>query len=312
MAIAEPSSTTKPTDEAVAVSIPCDDGVVLGGHLWPPEGIDHHGCVIVNPATGVLARYYHHYARFLSKHGFTVLTYDYRGIGRSRPESLRGCRYRWHDWGELDFDAAVRFLHARDPAAPQMVVGHSFGGALPGLSENGARVSRMLTVGAQYGYWRDYDCRQRLALFAKWHVAMPALTALFGYFPGKRLGWLEDLPAGIAQDWAFGRGPIGHLREPAARQRIRRRFEDVTAPIVAVTTTDDPFATVAALGRTLGDYPNAPSRVVQLDPADLGFAAIGHFGLFHARHANGFWRDTLSWLRDGTDPWPEASHSRNP
>ena len=44
---------------------------------------------------------------FSPEHGFDVLTYDYRGIGLSRPVSLRGCGYRWSDWGEQDFDAVL-------------------------------------------------------------------------------------------------------------------------------------------------------------------------------------------------------------
>jgi hypothetical protein len=31
---------------------------------------------------------------------------------------------------------------------------------------------------------------------------MPLLTRVFGYFPGKRLGWLEDTPAGVVHDWS--------------------------------------------------------------------------------------------------------------
>jgi hypothetical protein len=41
-----------------------------------------------------------------------------------------------------------------------------------------------------------------------------------------------------------------------------------------------------------------------LAPEDLAVQSIGHFDLFHARHASGFWLDTLLWLRDGINPWP--------
>ena len=75
--------------EARAVAIPCRDGITLGGHVWVAVG-PVHGAVVVNPATGVAARYYHRYARFLAGHGFEVLTFDYRGIGLSRPARLRG------------------------------------------------------------------------------------------------------------------------------------------------------------------------------------------------------------------------------
>ncbi len=288
------------TEAGIAVDIPCRDGVVLKGRLWLGAGA---GKVIVNAATGVAARYYHRYARFLARHGFTVLTYDYRGIGESRPAQLKGCAYRWRDWGERDFDAAIRFMEARGEG-PLLVVGHSVGGFLIGLAETADRIDRVLTVGAQYAWWGDYAPARRLGLFVKWHIAMPVLTALYGYFPGRRLGWLEDLPAGVANEWSF-RGPRFETSHPR-RERVTAlaRMDRVTAPILAIAVSDDELGTVPAIQRTLSYYRHAPRTIVRIKPSDYGRAAIGHFDLFHDRHAAGFWRETLTWLRDGTDPWP--------
>jgi len=288
---------------AEPVKIRCRDGVSLGGHFWPAGG-PPAGSVIINPATGVLARYYHFYARFLSQHGFDVLTYDYRGIGLSRPARLRGCGYRWRDWGERDFDAALLFLREKTPGAPLHVVGHSIGGFLPGFSENARLVTRVLTVGAQYAYWGDYAPARRLRLFLKWHCAMPALTAIYGYFPGKRLGWLEDLPKGVANEWSFRRAALERSFPACERNVIRARFAAVSAPVLAVAVWDDELGTVPAINRTLRYYRGAKATKVLLRPRDLGEESTGHFGLFHARHADGFWRETLRWLRDGENPWP--------
>ena len=294
---------------AKPIEIVCRDGVTLGGHLWTGDLAPRNGTVIINPATGVPARYYHRYAGFLAEHGFDALTYDYRGIGLSRPVDLRGCSYRWSDWGELDFDAVLRFANARDPSSPLSVVGHSIGGFLPGLAENASLIRRMLTVGAQYGYWRDYAPRHRLRLFLKWHVLMPAVTSLIGYFPGRRLGLIEDLPAGVANEWSFRRSRMefGHAAEN--RDAIVGRFAAMSAPIMAVAVSDDELGTVPAIRRTLEYYSRATPVEVLLSPSDLGAESIGHFGLFHARHASDFWLDTLLWLGDGTNPWP---HKRFP
>ena len=86
--------------EGRLVAIDCADGVRLGGHLWTAAQPGRHGTLIVNAATGVAAGYYHAYAGFLASHGFDVLTWDYRGIGLSRPASLRRLNHRWRDWGE--------------------------------------------------------------------------------------------------------------------------------------------------------------------------------------------------------------------
>lgn len=290
--------------EARSIEIVCKDGVVLGGHLWAKPSGRSTGTVIINPATGVAARYYHYYADFLATHGFDVLTYDYRGIGLSRPASLRGCGYRWRDWGELDFDAVLRFAQAHDPAAPLLVVGHSIGGFLPGLAANGPAIHRMLTIGAQYAYWRDYAQGHRAGLFLKWHVVMPAMTALFGYFPGRRLGWLEDLPTGVANEWSFRRARMELSHTGETRGEVLRRFAAISAPILAIAVSDDELGTVSAVRRSLQYYRGTTPTEVLLSPHDLGFEEIGHFSLFHSRHASGFWLDTLLWLREGINPWP--------
>lgn len=294
----------KRTPEARSIEIVCRDGVILGGHLWATEPRQSTGTVIINPATGVAARYYHYYANFLSRHGFDVVTYDYRGIGLSRPKSLRNCGYRWRDWGELEFDAVLRFARTHAPASPVLVVGHSIGGFLPGLAESGPTIDRMLTVGAQYAYWRDYAQGHRTNLFLKWHVVMPALTALCGYFPGRKLGWLEDLPAGVANEWSFRRARM-ELSYPAGmREEVLRRFAAISAPVLAIAVSDDELGTVAAIRRTLQYYRGTTPTEVLLSPEDLGLHSIGHFSLFHSRHASDFWPATVLWLRDGINPWP--------
>jgi hypothetical protein len=44
------------------------------------------------------------YAKFLAERGFEVITHDYRGIGESRPEDLRRCRFRWQPEGVFQCD----------------------------------------------------------------------------------------------------------------------------------------------------------------------------------------------------------------
>ncbi len=288
----------------VPVDLVCADGVRLGAHLWPAL-LPIRGNVIINCATGVSARYYHRYASYLAERGFQALTYDYRGIGASRPHNMRTCGYRWHDWGILDFEAAIQFFRRRNPELELMIVGHSVGGFIPGLAPSVRHVRRMLTVGAQYAYWRDYQAKRRRALVLRWHVLMPIITALYGYFPGKALGWLEDLPPRIAFDWAFRRREMEAAHPSAYRTALLNGFERTTAEILAIVVSDDELGTLPAIERTLHYYWGAAHSVVHLTPTDLNARAIGHFGLFHSRHERSFWGPSLLWLRDGTNPWPQ-------
>ncbi|WP_346659493.1 alpha/beta fold hydrolase [Pseudomonas sp. RIT-PI-AD] len=289
------------------VELICRDGQVLGGQCWRPEGSEA-GTVIVNNATGVLARYYARYAAFLARQGYCVLTYDYRGIGASRPSDLRHARMRWRDWGDYDFDAAVRWARQRDPLGLLVTVGHSIGGFLPGFAPAAVQVDRFLTVGAQYAYWRDYAADRRLRLACKWHLAMPALTALYGFFPGRRLGWLEDLPAGVAYEWAFRRARMELSYPRAERAETLARFAAVRAPILALSMSDDEFGTPAAIRRGLDYYRRSDRQRVQLRPRDLGLEKVGHFDPFHDRHCTGLWQASLQWIAEGRHPWTVDEH----
>lgn len=296
--------------EKTDIALRCRDGVRLAGQLWQSRKSDE-GTIIINSATGVLARYYHRYAAFLAGHGYSVLTYDYRGIGLSAPQDIRTCGYRWKDWGEQDFDAALRFMVAEKLPGPMQVIGHSIGGFLPGFSPLSHRIDRMLTVGAQYAYWRDYSKKHRLKQIIKWHIAMPIMTFGFGYFPGRQLGWLENLPAGVANEWSFRRRDMERNYPPDQRLAILASFGSVAAAILAVGISDDEIASSRAIARTLGYYSSATKTHVQLTPQDFATEEIGHFGFFHDRHKVSLWQDSLQWLSVGENPWRFAEMPRS-
>lgn len=291
--------------EGRPVQVAAADGYPLAAHRWLPSD-DPSGVVVINCATAVKAGYYHRFARYLSEQGFIALTYDYRGIGGSRQGSLRGRDISWRHWGQLDLEGLLRWAGDRHRGLPLLVVGHSFGGFAPALAGSNHSIARVLTVGAQYAFWRDYQADARASMVLQWHVFMPLLTALMGYFPGHALGWLEDVPAGVARDWAsqserFEDGL--RRRRPAPKpeqiEAILTAFRSLTAPVLAVSVTDDPYGTVAATERALRYFPCAPRTHVRIAPETIGHNAIGHFGFFHDRFRDSLWRDALRWLKTG-------------
>ncbi|HMJ14611.1 MAG TPA: alpha/beta fold hydrolase, partial [Polyangiaceae bacterium] len=109
------------------------DGHELAGTLYASQAVSPLGTVIINSATAAPQVFYRRYAQYLARSGARVLTYDYRGIGQSRPESLRGFAATLSDWAEYDARAAFQFVSAEFPNSPLAFVGHSFGGQLIGL-----------------------------------------------------------------------------------------------------------------------------------------------------------------------------------
>lgn len=288
-------------------SIPATDGYPLRGRVWRHSDSDpQRPVVIVNPATSVRCDYYARFADHLHRQGFDVVCYDYRGIGGSRPASLRGFHASWLDWGRLDFEGVLRWSAARFPGQPLQVVAHSVGGFLIGLAPSCGQVQRVFSMGAQFAHWRDYDRQRRLGMLFKWHVAMPTLSRLFGYFPAKRLGWMEDTPTGVVRDWthrsprfedAYRRGP--QAMPATERKTLAEGFARLHGATLALSISDDEFGTSAAIERLLAYYRNSPRQHLRLPPQALGFEAIGHFAFFHSRFQDSLWPIALRWLRDG-------------
>src|ERR1700730_10557067 len=72
--------------EPRTVEIPTRDGLRLAASVFEPAGPSADGGVgVINSATGVPRDYYAPFAAFLASRGFVAVTYDYRGIGDSRP-----------------------------------------------------------------------------------------------------------------------------------------------------------------------------------------------------------------------------------
>lgn len=282
------------------------DGFLIRGFEWRHlDGDATRPVVIVNAATSVRCRYYFRFADYLFNNGFDVVLYDYRGIGESRPASLRGFDASWSDWGGLDFEAVLSRVQRDFLGQPVLAVGHSYGGTGIGLAPSAGVLQRVLTVGAQFAYWRDYLPKERLQMVARWHLLMPVLTALYGYFPGQRLGWLEDTPAGVVNDWVYSTARLQDRRSArkalALGQQVMH-FDRVRAPILAITTTDDQFATVPATDRLLALYTTSERQHLRIAPADVDAPAIGHFAFFHRRFEASLWPIALAWLRDGAVP----------
>ncbi len=93
-------------------SIAARDGYALAATVFTPAAAPRRA-VLINSATAVPRKIYRGFAAYLAEQGCAVVTYDYRGIGGSRPASLRGFTVRMRDWAALDVAGAIDHMRAR-------------------------------------------------------------------------------------------------------------------------------------------------------------------------------------------------------
>lgn len=262
------------------------DGTPLAVRCYVPLG-PARGAALIVPAMGVSQAFYAAFASWLAEEGFHAATFDYRGSGRSRRGPLREVDADIVTWAEQDTQAVLRALERRAPGLPVTWIGHSLGGQIvPFVPDRGA-VAKIITVATGSGYWRQNAAPLRRKVWLFWWLAVPLATPLFGYFPGKRLGMVGDLPRGVVRQWrrwclhpeyAVGDGPD-----------VREQFAAVTTPITSFSFTDDEMMSEANTASIHGFYAGAARTMRRLSPDEIGVARIGHFGFFRSELRGPLW-----------------------
>lgn len=277
-----------------AVRLNSSDGTPLSARVYEAEG-SPRGNVVIGGAMGVRQDYYAGFAQWLARQGWRVTTFDYRGSGDSAPRNLRGFKADLFDWTR-DYEAAVDHAHAALPGLPLYLLGHSLGAQLPGLLANQHKVSGLLSIAAGSGYWRENAPQLKRIVPYFWFVLVPLATRLCGYFPGKKLRKVGDLPAGVIMQWRKWclnpRYSVGAEGELARAAYARVRF-----PVLALSISDDELMTLRGTRSLVSLYENAPSQIERIGPQDLQVRRVGHFGPFRGEQETRLWPRMAQWLQ---------------
>jgi predicted alpha/beta hydrolase len=271
------------------------DGFRLAATLFLPSGPPRRA-VMVSSATAVPRRIYRSFAAYLAQNGFLALTYDYRGIGESRPRSLRGFHARMRDWATLDVAGIVDHVRRQWPHLSLCSVGHSFGGQAIGLIPNNQEIDRALLVASQSGYWRFYKSRlEQLRVWTMFRIVVPPVAHTIGYVPGSKLGVGEDLPNGVFFEWSrWCMQPDFFFDDPTLEETAN--FSRFKGPLRAIGIDDDPWATPCAIDALTTHFTGTAPERQQIAPKSVGVDRIGHFGYFRPQHRETLWPAAAHWL----------------
>lgn len=280
-----------PTLQPQAQTIDNGNGHSLSSHWYSPEGAPC-GVVLIAPAMGVPQRFYADFASWLAERGYLAVTFDYLGMGRSRQTPLRQLDVDILDWARHDCSAVLAAVTAAAGELPLYWIGHSVGAQILPLVKGHERLTRIITIAAGSGYWRENSPQIRRKAWLLWYGLAPVLTAVAGYFPGGRIGAVGDLPAGVIRQWRrwclHPEYLVGVEGEP-----VRRAFAAVRTPLTSLSFTDDEMMSARNTESLHGFYTAAPKRMRRIAPSDVGADRIGHFGFFRKAFAPTLWSNYL-------------------
>ncbi|KAI0043267.1 hypothetical protein FA95DRAFT_1546572 [Auriscalpium vulgare] len=196
--------------------LPTRDGFPLAAQRFDPPGQVLAAAVIAN-ATGVRARTYHGFARWLSLQGVATCTFDYRYSGLSFPLHLDAEAFTdverhaamaaaprdinlTDTWARQDLAAVIRYASDAWPSVPLTVVGNSMGGLLMTLiPDEWHRITRFLNVNGGNAYYGN-TAQPEAARYSVGVVMRERLES-DNIFKASELGLGHDIPYGPGLQW---------------------------------------------------------------------------------------------------------------
>lgn len=275
-------------------TVPARDGFELGLRLHEPEA-PVRATVIVSSGVGFKKSFYNSFASFLAETGYRVVLYEYRGIGKSAPASLRGFDASLTEWGTRDLNGVYDWVRETYDDSKLVALGHSVGCLLIGLSDHVEALDASVFVTPPHAYWRNWPGYHQTWMAGVMYGLIPLSTLVTGYFPGRTVGFGEDLPRGVALEWARWCRSKDYLFDHLSETQLER-YEAFAAPSLSLSFTDDLYAPPDSVRAALDHYPNAPITEREISPEELDVEAIGHLGFFRERFRDSLWTDTTDWI----------------
>lgn len=275
-----------------------EDRFTLSAHIFEPEHSSQK-ILLVNSATGVKQQIYFSFAQYFAEKGFTVITYDYRGIGLSKPEKMRGFESSMRTWGTQDYKAITNYIRITFPDHQKFCLGHSVGALILGMNKDSEIFKEFIFVGTQNAFVGDLKFKTKIEAYIGFGIIQPLTTTLLGYFPANwfRLG--ESLPSGSAFDWRT------LILNKKSTNKLLENIDDfsrnLTQNVLVIRAEDDAWLTEKGVKSLLENtYPNLKPtyRLVKTSESEKG--EIGHINFFRSYNKE-LWKIILERLEEGNE-----------
>ena len=192
------------------IKIICSDGRELSALKYSASG-KTKGAVLVGGATGLRKEFYSPFCQHLCENNYSVLVFDFRGVGKSSLQDLKSDTANIIDWGVLDMSAALDELVKQFPKTKYHLVGHSAGGQLTGLMSNHSQLTSQFNFACSTGQLSNLKFLFRLKALFFMKIFIPLSNLIFGYAKLGLVKMGDSIPRYVAKqwcDWCCGNGYV--------------------------------------------------------------------------------------------------------
>lgn len=202
------------------------------------------------PGMGLSARLFIRSARALAERGVSVFIHEWRGNGSSSFRASRQINWGYREL--LDDIEAARGAVAGRSSGGYLLAGHSLGSQFACLSAaiDSRDCRGLVIVAGGSPYWRVFPWPMKAVMMATM-FAFPALGSLFGYYPGKRVGFAGNEARDVMADWARS-ARSGRYEPTAVDIDLESRMNALQLPALALDMADDWFVPEGSLDWLLG------------------------------------------------------------
>jgi predicted alpha/beta hydrolase len=272
------------------VLIEARDGFKLSATIRRPL-TEIKGVIQMNCGTGIPQKVYSNLAIYLTQYGYVTVTYDYRGIGNSKPKNLTGFKAKIEDWGILDMTSIFDWIISEFPNEKKIIIGHSMGGQLVGLMDNYQKIDKLVLIASSTGYWKDMSSPYKWLMPPLWFLFVPLTTFIYGYANAKKIRQGENLPKGVAIQWRNWCINPNYFDEHFQKSNTSLFFDKLRIPLKSIQIKDDPIANEITSNKILKYYKIANIEIEKISPEQLGVKKIGHTGFFSRQFKDTLWKN---------------------
>lgn len=274
----------------------------ITAHVFYPEKSSNR-LLLINSATGVKQQVYFSFAKYFCEQGFTVVTYDYQGIGLSKPAKLSGFSASMRTWGSEDYQAVTDYIKMNFTEYLKYCLGHSVGALIIGMNKDSEMFEKFIFVGTQNAFTGNLRLKTKIEAYLGFGIVQPLTTACLGYFPAHWFGLGESLPKNCAYDWRtliLNKKSTNRLLE-----KTENYSENLTQEVFVIRAQDDAWLTEKGVENLLDTtYPNLKPtyRLIRISESEKG--EIGHINFFRTYNKR-LWHIVLNELNGDKNGKPD-------